>query len=83
MKTTTEYKLDHGRLLTRGEAPLYLRVEMEDGQVTRTTLGIERKGGISWQLSLHPSAFAWAGNLVTQSAAAGLHVPDGTEVDTP
>ena len=65
MKTTTEHKLDHGRIVNSKEAPLYLRIEVEDGNVVRTSLGIEqRPGKISWQLVLHPSAFDWAGRLL-------------------
>lgn len=66
MKTTTEHKLEHGRIVNGKQKPLYLRIEVEDGNVVRATLGIEMKDGkVSWQLALHPSAFAWASRLVT------------------
>lgn len=77
MKTTTEHKLDHGRIVNGVEQPLYLRIEAEDGTVVRATLGIEQKDEkVSWQLSLHPSAFAWASHLVTAAVPRPNPTPD-------
>ena len=77
MKSTVDLVLAHGRIVNGKQAPLYLRIEVEDGRVVRTSLGIEqRPGKISWQLVLHPSAFAWASHLVTNAVPLPNPIPD-------